>query len=206
MFNRLLSLATAKNVRRALIVTLLFMMIMNLGATKFYQFTHGVGILDTGGGANLLDNRTSGYAPESAYKMIAAYGSQGIRYHLVLTTADLFFPPTLAFFFLLVMTYFYAQVFQSHPVTRWLVVLPIFYLASDYLENIGIASMLLSFPSNTPYIAKLANVMFMIKNLTSNVVILVILIGLVLCALQRVHDLRTKTQHKISSNKNQLKS
>ena len=194
MFIRLVSISTGRNLARSLAVLLVFMVAMNLGATAFYRYTDGVGILDTAGGANLLDNRTSGYSPELAYHMIAAYGSQGIRYHLMLTTADLFFPPILAFFLLQAITYFYSQMFKSRPITRWLVALPIVYLISDYLENVGIATMLLSFPSNVPSMARLANAMFMIKNLSSSVTVLAILVGLVLRAMQRVRDLRTKSE------------
>ena len=185
MFEKLVSIATGRNTFRSLIAALSFIIVMNIGATAFFQFTHGVGILDTGGGANLLDNRTSGYSPESAYAMISAYGSQGITYHLMLAVADVFFPPTLAFFLLLAITYFYMPFFQSWPLARWLTALPVVYLVSDYLENIGIVTMLLSFPTRMPGMARLANFMFMSKNLSSTIAIVVILVGLGLRTIQR---------------------
>lgn len=193
MFNRLMSLATAKNVRNSLIAALLFMIAMNLGATEFYRFTHGVGILDTGGGANQLDLHTSGYSPDSAYQIIAAYGSQGIRYHLMLSTADVFFPPTLTCFLLLAIMYFYMLYFILHPRTRWLIALPLIYLASDYLENVGIVTMLLSFPAKVPTMARLANFMFMAKNVSSNATILVIVLGVALSVMQRINWSLKKT-------------
>lgn len=193
MFNLLLTLATAKNVTRSFIAALLFMVVMNLTATEFYRFTHRVGILDTGGGANLLDNHTRGYSPDSAYQMIAAYGSQGIRYHLMLSTADIFFPPTLTWFLLLAIAYFYMPYFISHPPTRWLTLVPLIYLASDYLENVGITTMLLSFPAKIPDMARLANFMFMAKNISSTVAILEIVLGLVLAAKQRINWSLKKT-------------
>ena len=185
MFEKLISMATGKNTIRASIAALIFIVVMNIGSTAFFQFTHSIGILDTGGGANLLDNRASGYSPEAAYDMISAYGSQGIKYHLMLAVADVFFPPTLAFFLLLAITYFYAPFFQSRPLTRWLIVLPIVYLASDYLENVGIVTMLLSFPTRMSGMARLANFMFMSKNLSSTIAIVVILVGLALRTMQR---------------------
>ncbi len=196
MFNKLVSIATGRNTARSLIAALIFIVVMNIGATAFFQFTNGVGILDTGGGANLLDNRTSGYSPESAYEMISAYGSQGIRYHLMLAAADVFFPPTLAFFLLLAIAYFYAPFFITYPFTRWLTVLPIIYLASDYLENIGIVTMLLGFPANIPGMARLANFMFTVKNISSNAAIFVIVIGLVLRAMRLTR--KAEPQHRIA--------
>jgi hypothetical protein len=185
MFEKLNSIATGRNTIRALIAALAFMVMMNIGATAFFRSTHGVGVLDTGGGASLLDNRTSGYSPESAYNMISAYGSQGIRYYLMFTVADTFFPPTLAFSLLLAIVYFYRPLFQSYPLTRGLTALPAIYLASDYLENIGIVSMLLGFPTRLPGMARFANFMFASKNISSDLAILVILIGLGLWIIQR---------------------
>lgn len=180
MFEKLDSIATGKNTFRSFLAALIFIAVMNIGATAFFQFTHGVGILDTGGGANLLDNRTSGYSPEAAYRMISAYGSQGIKYHLMLAAADVLFPPTLAFFLLLAVTCFYRPFFRSLSLVRWLAALPVLYLVSDYLENIGIVTMLLSFPARLPGMARLANLMFMSKNLFSTVCIVVVLVGLAL--------------------------
>lgn len=185
MFEKLISIATGRNTVRALIAALAFMVMMNIGATAFFQFTHGVGVLDTGGGANLLDNRTSGYSPESAYNMISAYGSQGIRYYLLFTVADTFFPPTLAFSLLLAIVYFYRPFFRLYPLTRWLTALPVVYLLSDYLENLGIVSMLFGFPTRMPDMARFANFMFTSKNISSNLTVAVILIGLGLCIIKR---------------------
>ncbi len=192
MFNKLVAIATGRNLAWSLIVLLIFMVAMNLGATAFFHYTNGVGILDTAGGANLLDNRTNGYSPETAYEMVTAYGKQGIRYHLMLTMVDFFFPPTLAFFLLLAITYFYSRTFGSHRIIRLLVTLPVIYLASDYLENVGIVTMLLNFPSKTPGMAMLADTMFTIKNLSSTGAVIVILIGPILWLIQRIRGLFAK--------------
>lgn len=184
MFEKLISIATGRNTVRALIAALVFMILMNIGATAFFRFTHGVGVLDTAGGANLLDQR-SGYSPESAYEMISAYGGQGVRYYMLFTVADTFFPLTLTFFLLLATIYFYRPFFQTHPLTRGLAALPIVYLASDYLENVSIITMLLNFPTRMPGMARLAHLAFTSKNISSNLAVVVILIGLGLCALQR---------------------
>ena len=92
--------------------------------------------------------------------------------------------PTLAFFLLLAIAYFYSSFFRTYPLTRWLTALPVVYLVSDYLENIGIVTMLLGFPASLPSMARLANFMFMVKNISSNAAILVVVIGLVLRAMR----------------------
>ena len=57
MVERLHSIATVRNMYRSLIFMLILIVAVNLGATAFYYSTHGVGVLDTAGGANVLDNR-----------------------------------------------------------------------------------------------------------------------------------------------------
>ena len=57
MVEKLHAIATARNVYRSLIFMLIMIVAVNLGATAFYRATHGVGVLDTAGGANVLDNR-----------------------------------------------------------------------------------------------------------------------------------------------------
>ncbi len=178
MFDKLLSIANTRNLYRSLFFLLFMIVVMNLGATAFYRYTHGVGILDTAGGANILDNRMGGYSPETAYKMIAAYGKQGIRYHLLLTAGDIVFPPSLALFFAIAITYFYSRLFSSRQVLRWLLVLPAIYLAADYLENVSIVTMLLSFPRPLSMVAVIGNTMFTIKNLSSAAAAMTTVIGL----------------------------
>ncbi len=194
MYDKFLSIATTRNLYRSLFFLLFMIVGMNLGATAFYRYTHGVGILDTAGGANLLDNRMGGYSPEMAYKMIAAYGEQGIRYHLMLTVGDIVFPPSLALFLAIAITYFYSRLFSSRQVLRWLLVLPVIYLAADYLENVSIVTMLLSFPTSLPTVAVVANTMFTIKNLSSAVAVVTTIIGLSAWLFQRAHWLRTVSQ------------
>ena len=166
MVEKLHAIATARNVYRSLIFMLIMIVAVNLGATAFYHSTHGVGVLDTAGGANVLDNRSAGYSPEMAYAMIAAYGEQGIRYHLMLTAGDMVFPASLAGFFALAVTYFYSRLLSSRRVLGLLLLLPLLYLAADYLENVCIVTMLVGFPTRLLTVAMIANILFRVKNLS----------------------------------------
>ena len=191
MLERLRSIATAQNVFRSLIFLLIMIVAINLGATAFYRSTHGVGVLDTAGGANVLDNHSDGYSPETAYAMIAAYGEQGIRYHLMLTAGDMVFPASLAGFFALAVTYFYSSLLSSRRVLGLLVLLPLLYLAADYLENVCIVTMLVGFPNRLPTVAILANILFHIKNLSGGLSAIIVVAGLCTRLLQRTHSSRT---------------
>ena len=190
MLERLHSAATARNVYRSLIFLLVMIVAMNLGATAFYRYTHGVGVLDTAGGANLLDNRSAGYSPEMAYALIAAYGEPGIRYHLLLTAADMVFPASLAGFFAIAMTYFYSRLVFSRQGLGLLLLLPLLYLAADYLENVCIVTMLVGFPTRLLTVAMIANILFHVKNLAGGLSAILVVVGLSARLLQRTRSLR----------------
>jgi len=189
MAERLHAIATARNVYRSLIFMLIMIVAINLGATAFYHSTHGVGVLDTAGGANVLDNRSAGYSPEMAYVMIAAYGEQGIRYHLLLTAGDMVFPASLAGFFAIATTYFYSRLLSSRRVLG-LLLLPLLYLAADYLENVCIVTMLVGFPTRLLTVAMIANILFHIKNLSGGLSVIIVVAGLSARLLQRTRNVR----------------
>jgi hypothetical protein len=176
-------------VYRSLIFMLIMIVAVNVGATAFYHSTHGVGVLDTAGGANVLDNRSDGYSPEMAYAMIAAYGEQGIRYHLMLTAADMVFPASLAGFFAIAVTYFYSHLVSSRRVLG-LLLPPLLYLAADYLENVCIVTMLVAFPTRLFTVAMIANILFRVKNLSGGLSAVIVVAGLSARLLQRTRSLR----------------
>ena len=168
MLDTLLAVTNTRNLYRSLFFMLVMLVVMNLAAAAFYQYTGGVSILDLAGG----------YMPETAYRMIAAYGEQGRRYHLLITAADTILPISVALFGTLAITYFSTHQTRSRAAVRGLLLLPAVYLAADYLENICIAAMLLSFPVAHPDVAALANTLLAVKNLSSGVMVVTILMGL----------------------------
>ena len=102
---------------------------------------------------------------------------------------DTVFPSSLALFLAIAITYFYSRLFSSRQVLRWLLLLPAIYLAADYLENVSIVTMLLSFPTSLSTLAVIANTMFMIKNLSSAVAVMTTVIGLSAWLFQRTRKL-----------------
>jgi hypothetical protein len=181
MFDRLLAVATPRNLYRSLFVMLAMLVAMNLAAALFSRYTGGVSILDLAGG----------YTPEAAYHMIAAYGEQGRRYHLLITAADMIFPPSVALFFILLIAYCYARLTRSRAAVQGLLLLPVVYFAADYLENISIAAMLLGFPAAFPRVAVLASALLGLKNLSAGALLAVALIGLGAWLVRRRRGLQT---------------
>ena len=192
MVERLHSIATVRNMYRSLIFMLILIVAVNLGATAFYYSTHGVGVLDTAGGANVLDNHSDGYSPEMAYTMIAAYGEQGICYHLMLTAGDMVFPASLAGFFAIAVAYFYSRLLSSRRVLGLLLLVPLLYLAADYLENVCIVTMLVGFPTRHLTVAMIGNILFHVKNFSGGLSAIIVVAGLGARLIQRTRRLRAR--------------
>src|SRR3954471_6611335 len=111
------------------------LVVVNVIATMFYRSTGGFGFLDLNGGANLLDSRPA-YTPAGAHALLAGYGATGRTRHAVLILAtDIAFPAILALFGVLATRHSTRLAGVPAAVRRWLILLPLAYLASDYTEN-----------------------------------------------------------------------
>lgn len=167
MFERLQHRVRGRHVLIALQVFVIALLGMNLAATHFYHATGGYGILDLGGGANLLDDRGS-YTPARAYSLIAHYGSAGIHYYYGLLIADCFFPPIFGVFALLSIVW---ALTRLAPQRRWpyiLVYVPLAYVLSDWTENTGIVTMLLHYPHKLYTVASVTNGVRAIKSVLAD--------------------------------------
>lgn len=156
MFERLQDRVNGRHVLIALLVFVTALIGMNLAATHFYHATGGYGILDLGGGANILDDQGS-YTPVRAYALIAHYGAAGMHYYYGLLIADCFFPPIFGMFALLCIVW---ALTQLAPQRRWpyiLVCVPLAYVLSDWTENAGIVTMLLNYPRELNTVATVTN-------------------------------------------------
>ena len=110
------------------------------------------------GGFSLLDNEFS-YTPEKAYQMISAYGAEGRPLYLITTlTADLVYPLIYALLLSLGMIYFFHQTFSQDSPVQGAFYLPIAAMVADYLENICLVILLVSFPHWVEGLAQAANI------------------------------------------------
>jgi hypothetical protein len=187
MFERLQHRVCGWHVLLALLVFVIALIGMNLAATHFYHITGGYGILDLGGGANLLDDRGS-YTPARAYSLIAHYGSTGMHYYYRLLIADCFFPPIFGVFTLLGIVW---ALTRLAPQPRWpyiLVYVPLAYVLSDWVENTGIVAMLLHYPHKLYTVASVTNWARAIKSVLADSSLVLALGGGLLVVWRRVRE------------------
>ncbi len=151
----LLKLATG---RRILVVMTVFAVyiaaVMVPAYGRIETFSGGVGAIDF----------LIAYSPEQAYTMIAAYGPAGRQYYATIAlTLDIIFPVASALVFSLVLAHVFHRAFSREGVVQRALLIPPAAMVADFLENISIATMLLSYPQELPAAALLASAFSTVK-------------------------------------------
>ena len=149
MLNRpiqlLTRLATGKNILICLGLFIAFnAVIFPLAGARIQALSGGVGPLDL----------QFSYTPETAYEMLAAYGEGRTFYVLIEMTADVVYPVAYSLLFGLLITYLFQRGFPGNAALQRLALLPFGAMLADYLENAGIVTLLLSYPSQLTALAQ----------------------------------------------------
>jgi hypothetical protein len=126
------------------------------------------------------------YTPDQAYDMIAAYGQQGRQYYAAIAlTLDTIFPLLLALTFSLILAPVFHRAFPREGVLQRAVLVPVAALTADLLENVGIVTILLSYPRKLPAVALLASAFSTVKWTSIAGESVLVLVGLVAWLVRR---------------------
>jgi hypothetical protein len=146
--DRIIAITSGKVVIATLAVYVILIVLINgqpFGVAQLKEITGGVGILDL----EVL------YTPEQAYALLSAMGEAGRLFDLThIVPLDLVFPFVYSLFDAVLITWLLHRWLPEE--SRWhrLNVIPIIGGICDYLENIGIITMLLAWPAQLPDIAR----------------------------------------------------
>jgi hypothetical protein len=117
---------------------------------------------------------TINYSPEDAYNLIGNYGKQAISYYLyVMEPFDVLIPALMGLFICVTCTVILRNIVNNKYLT-------IIYVSStlgcllDYMENVGVITMLTNYPSKLVIVARITNLITMAKSILSTVNILIV--------------------------------
>ena len=111
---------------------------------------------------------TFGFNPQKTLMMVAEYGDAARSYYgRTEMTTDIVYPIVYAFLFGIILTLLYRE--SSYA---WVSIFPFICLLFDYLENINIVILLITFPQQSLTIATLCEIFKLMKWLTFGCVIL----------------------------------
>jgi hypothetical protein len=174
----LIELGTGRNIL-ILLVSLVVFSFAILGPmyARIETLSGGVGAMD----------RLILYSPDKAYDMVAAYGQQGRQYYATIAlTLDTIFPLLLALTFSSILASVFHRAFSREEVLQRAVLVPVAAMMADLLENIGIVTMLLSYPRKLLAVALLASAFSTVKWTALAAEAMLVIAGLMAWLIQRV--------------------
>jgi len=135
------------------------------------------GLLKVTDGVSILDYETR-YTVDFAYTWLESMGEAGRSFHLLkIMPLDFVYPPSLMLFMFGWISILLKVSTKDGSLIRYFNVLPIIYLLLDYLENIGIISMIINYPARLATICVCTG---WITSIKKTVVLFIILLALVL--------------------------
>ena len=126
------------------------------------------------------------YTPGQAFEMLDKYGEAGRSvYFKIELTADIIYPIIYTLFYGLLLSWLFQRAFKPGSKMQKWNVMPVGAWFFDLLENIGIVSMLLFYPSKSAILAWLTMIIGSFKWGFFVVTVVLVLIGLVRAAMNR---------------------
>ena len=136
----------------------------------------------------------SSYTPAKAYELISSYGEQGRQFYAVIeTTLDVLYPLVTALLFSLMILYTFKRAFPGNNRIWYLSLLSYAVLLADYLENICVVIMLLSYPREIIAVARISNFFTIAKFVLTPLQLLFIvgLVGWLIRAIRSRHSMES---------------
>jgi len=125
---------------------------------------------------------TFGFNPQKTLMMVREYGDEARSFFATTEmTIDLVYPIVYAFLFGIILTLLFRR-----SSFQWVNILPFICLLLDYLENITVVILLLSYPQQSVTIAILCEIFKLMKWITFGFIILLIIYGLASLLINRL--------------------
>ncbi len=131
-------------------------------------------------GMTILDMKFGGYPPNYAYSLFKKLGPNGRNAYLfVQIPLDMIYPLMFGIAFSLILTNIFRRAFKSKNVIQNFNIILFFVSLFDYMENICIITMLISYPSFSPALAFTTSVFTTVKFAFITITLLFSILGLI---------------------------
>jgi hypothetical protein len=136
-------------------------------------------------GMKLLDMMPTGYDFNYVNKLFITLGDIGRETYLTnQIPVDMIYPLLFGVSYCLVMAYFLKKINKLHTPFIYLCLLPVIAGIADYLENIGIISMLSSYPDFTETTVNITRNFSVIKSISTSMYFITLIIVLILLGIK----------------------
>jgi hypothetical protein len=138
-------------------------------------------VMEFSNGMKLLDMLPTGYNVEYVNNLWISLEEQGRWAYLYnQIPIDMIYPGLFALSYCLLLAYFFKKINKLHSPYVYLCWLPIIAGLFDYLENIGIITMLLSYPDYSHNLVKASNIFTVVKSVTTSLYFIALLVVIIL--------------------------
>lgn len=162
-------------------VVYLFMLLVTIPKTM--EFSNGM---------KLLDMLPTGYNMEYVNELFRTLGENGLETYLTnQIPVDMIYPLLFGLTYSLLLAYFLKKLNKLKSPFIYLCLLPIIAGIADYLENIGIITMLNSYPDLTETIVNATNTSSIIKSTSTSIFFIALIIILIILGIKSLK--RNKT-------------
>ena len=143
-------------------------------------------------GLKLLDMMPTGYNSDYINILFETLGEKG-RYTYLYSQIplDMIYPLLFGISYCLILAYFLNKLNKLKSSFFYLCLLPLIAGIFDYLENIGIITMLINYPNNSQVLMKLTNSFTIIKSMTTSVYFLSLLVILITVGIKTLNRKKT---------------
>ncbi len=144
-------------------------------------------VMSFSGGMKLLDMMPTGYNAEYVNALLSALGESGRNAYLFnQLPVDMIYPFLFGVSYCLILAYILNKLGKFESRLFYFCFLPLFSGLFDYLENIGIITMLKSYPNNPVILTQITNVFSVLKSSFTTFYFIVLIIFLIVFGMNKL--------------------
>lgn len=150
-------------------------------------------VVSFAGGMKLPDMMPTGYTPEYVNLLLNTLGEKGRHAYLFMQIpVDMVYPFFFGLSYCLVLAYFLNKIEKYNSNLFYLCFLPLFAGLFDYFENIGLITILNSFPDNSILLSQTTNVFSVLKSSFTTLSFIILLLVLLFFGKNKILNSRSK--------------
>ena len=137
-------------------------------------------VMSFANGMKTLDMLPTGYSYEYVNALFAQLGQEGRDYYLYRQIPlDMIYPFLFAVSYSIMLIYLFKKGFNPTSKIQYSTIIPLFGGFFDYCENIGIITMLNSFPNISEQIAGITNLFSILKSVSTTLFFVLLIVGII---------------------------
>ena len=165
-----------------ILTNLVYILMLTITIPKVMNFSNGM---------KLLDMMPAGYDTEYVNSLFSTLGEEGRDAYLYnQIPVDMIYPLLFGITYCLVLAYFLKKLNKLNTSFFYLSLLPLVAGISDYMENIGILTMLIRYPDISILLVSLTNIFTILKSVSTTIYFVALLVTIIIFGIKSIRSKR----------------